>query len=232
MRVLIIEDDESFADILRESLEEDGEFSVSAILENEEQAIEYMDSGALADIDAVLLDLQLPRSRKDRTSTSSAGLNLACLLRSPYSFWGTVLVLTNSRLLSDGERALAAGCDGYMCKHARMDQIPQMVSQLKAGLRGEVMMIATEMRHVFMRGEISPKEACLMSLLSMGFSWEDIARRLGYKNPKAAANIADRIYDKILSPESRMQCDTDGVKKRQRALEVWRSRNRTGMLVP
>lgn len=232
MRVLIVEDDTSFAEILRESLEEDDEFSVIDIIENETDAISFMESGALTDVDAVLLDLQLPKSSIDRSISSNAGLNLACLLRSRHDFWGNILVLTNSRSLSDGERALSAGCDGYMCKHARMEQIPHMVAQLKAGLRGDVMLISSEMRHVFMRGDISSKEACLMSLLSIGCSWEEIARRLGYKNAKAAANIADRIYDKLLSPETRHQLDVDGVKKRQKALEVWRFRNRAGMLVP
>jgi DNA-binding NarL/FixJ family response regulator len=232
MRILIVEDDAGFAAILRECLEDDGEFSVVELLENEEDTINFVEAGKLANVDCMLLDLQLPRSRADRTIVNSAGLNIACLIRSSFNFWGTIIVLTNSRSLTDGERALAAGCDGFMCKHMRLNHVPDMVVQLKAGLRGDITLVSSEMRYVFVRSEISPKEACLMSMLSMGMHWDEIARRLGYKNAKAAANIADRVFDKLLTPQTRKQMDMDGIKKRQRALEIWRSRNRTGMLMP
>jgi DNA-binding NarL/FixJ family response regulator len=232
MRLIIVEDDIDFAQILMESLQEDPEVTVEALLTNEADALQFIQSDAIHGIDCVLLDLQLPRSIEDRCISSASGLNLAFELRQRRSFWGTIMVLTNSRSLSDGERALAAGCDGYICKHSRMDSVAQMVSELRTAIKGEVLMIAREMRHVFVRGEISPKEACLMSLLNSGCSWEEIARRLGYKSPKAAANIADRIYDKLLHPGNHDGGDADGIRKRQRALDIWRKRHAPVALAP
>ena len=224
-RLIIIEDDKDFAEILKECLEEDGAHEVVAVLENEHDAMEFIQSGGLAKIDCALVDLQLPRVRGASEVNSIVGLRLVETMRHVERFPGTLLVLTNSRSFNDGERALAAGCDGYLCKHAPMSEIPIMLAELKMALKGEVMLVSREMRHVFIREELSVKEARLMEMLNAGHSWADIARELGYKTPKAAANIGYRVFDKILTPLDKQSIsETDGERKRHRALERWRAK--------
>jgi hypothetical protein len=82
------------------------------------------------------------------------------------------------------------------------------------------------MRHVFMREEISAKEARLMDLLLNGKSWSEIARELSYVSSKAAANMGDRVFDKLISMDARERLAAEGVKvkKRELALEIWKKR--------
>src|SRR4030095_1185989 len=131
-------------------------------------------STRLEGVDAVLLDLQLPYLKGDRTVNSMAGLRILEELRHRQRFYGTIIVLTNSKAAADGERALAGGCDGYLCKRARISDIPSMLAELKMALQGDVIMVASQMRHVFIREDISSKEAKLMDLLSMGRGWAEI----------------------------------------------------------
>ncbi len=224
-RVLIIEDDKDFALILKECLEEDEDIQVQQIIGSESEAFQVIRSGQLIGVDCVLVDLQLPKLPNDSSVSSTAGLRLLEEIRQGQSFYGTVIVLTSSRSASDGQRALAAGCDGYLCKHAPIDDIPSMLDELKVAIRGHVMMVSSEMRHVFFRDDISAKEARLMSLLTQGKGWSEIARELSYKTPKAAANIGDRIFDKILSVQDKQVLEENGQKKRLRAVEIWKSRH-------
>ncbi len=172
----------------------------------------------------MLLDLQLPFSHGDKTVSSLAGIRILEELRHQQGFYGTIIVLTNSKAPADGQRALAAGCDGYLCKRARISEIPEMLAQLKMAIKGEVILVASMMRHVFIRDDISAKEARLLDLLSCGKSWTEIARDLGYKTPKAAANVGDRIFDKLLTPQDQQKLAAEGTKKRHKALEIWQSR--------
>jgi len=224
-RVLIIEDDKDFSDILRECLEEDKDIEVKAVINNESEAARFIQSPDLKELDCVLLDLQLPKLPNDSSTNPTAGLRLLQQIRQEQHFYGTVIVLTSSRSSADGQRALAAGCDGYLCKHARIDEIPAMLTELKVAIRGNVMMVSNEMRHVFFREDISAKEARLMHLLSNGKSWAEIAKELGYKTPKAAANVGDRIFDKLLSTQDRATLEQIGEKKRHKAVEIWKSRH-------
>jgi hypothetical protein len=86
-------------------------------------------------------------------------------------------------------------------------------------------MVSSEMRHVFFREDISAKEARLMDLLSQGKGWSEISHDLGYKTAKAAANIGDRIFDKLLTMDDRQRLEEKGQKKRYRAVEIWKSRH-------
>ncbi len=222
--IVIIEDDRDFAQILKECLEEDPAFNVVATHWNEEDAMNWIKAGGLDQVDCALVDLQMPIWRGATEVSTLAGLRLVPEIRQTRRFNGTVLVLTNSRDFADGERALAAGCDGYLCKHAPMSEIPAMLSELKIALRGEVMVVSREMRHVFIREEFSIKEARLMDLLNSGHSWADVAKELGYKTAKAAANIGYRVFDKLLTPNDRQALDIDGERKRHKALERWKAR--------
>lgn len=231
-KIVIIEDDRDFAQILKESLEEDAGVEVVAVLGTEEEARQWMQTSDLADIDCFLVDLMLPRSRGMVEVSSMSGLRLVQELRQLHRFGGTVMVLTNSREFSDGERALAAGCDGYLCKHAPMCEVPRMLAELRSALRGDVVMISREMRHVFIREDLSVKEARLMDMLHSGSSWAGIARELGYKTPKAAANIGYRVFDKLLTDSDKQSLGSDGERKRNKALERWRARVGTRAALP
>lgn len=221
-KILLIEDDLVFAEMLQESLEEDGSIKVVKAMDNETDALSHIRGGGLNEVDAVITDLQLPVYPHDRSVSPTAGLRIIEQLRQTYGFTGVIIVLTCSRSFEDGERALAAGCDGYLCKHAPASEIPLLITELKLALRRDVMIVSSEMRHVFFREQISPKEARLLDLLDSGQGWSDIAEELGYKTPKAAANIGDRIFDKLLFSSSKTT--QAGTKKRQQALEIWRSR--------
>jgi DNA-binding NarL/FixJ family response regulator len=156
--------------------------------------------------------------------SSLAGIRILEELRHQQGFYGTIIVLTNSKAPADGQRALAAGCDGYLCKRAKISEVPQMLNELKMAIKGEVILVSTPMRHVFIRDDINAKEARMMDLLSCSKSWAEIARELGYKTPKAAANVGDRVFDKLLTPQDAQKVAAEGTKKRHKALEIWNSR--------
>ncbi|MDZ4832309.1 MAG: response regulator [Candidatus Melainabacteria bacterium] len=226
-RVLIIDDDDSFVEILTEFLEEDGLIKVIDRCGSEKETSEWLKLGKLDTIDAIVLDLRLPFDKGDKRTDSRIGLRILNLLRDTHRFFGPIIVLTNSRDSADGKEALGNGCDGYLCKHAPADQVPVMVSELKMALLGDVVIVSSEMRHVFFRDDVSAKEARLMDLLSQDRSWSEIAQALNYKSSKAAANVGDRIFDKILTEEDRKRILDNGVKKKDLALEVWRARHRS-----
>jgi DNA-binding NarL/FixJ family response regulator len=221
-RILIVEDNKDFADLLQESLSDEPDFQVMEVIGTESAVYRRFEENLLDDLECLLLDLHLPTEDGDRSVYSAAGLRILAQARQRYHFNGTVIVLTSSRDLDDGRRALAGGCDGYLCKYAPLSEMSRMFDELKVALRGNVTMVSHEMRHVFLRDDISGKEAKLMDMLSEGCSWAEIARKLDYKTPKAAANTGDRIYDKLLSAQPGP--GEHGSNKRERAIEVWKAR--------
>jgi DNA-binding NarL/FixJ family response regulator len=223
-KILLVEDDEEFSKMLRSIIETDGEMEVIRVINNEEEALKMARSPEVHQCDCVLLDLQLPFRHGDKTVSSLAGIRILEELRHQQGFYGTIIVLTNSKAPADGQRALAAGCDGYLCKRAKISEVPQMLNELKMAIKGEVILVSTPMRHVFIRDDINAKEARMMDLLSCGKSWAEIARELGYKTPKAAANVGDRVFDKLLTPADAQKVAAEGSKKRHKALEIWNSR--------
>ncbi len=223
-RILLIEDDRDFANVLTRALKAEKDFEIVDTLRSERTARDFLSGDQLKEVDCVLLDLQLPFEEGDQSVNSLAGLQLLEHMRQEQKFYGTIIVLTNSRSAQDGQRALAGGCDGYLCKRGKISEIPDMVTELKMAIRGDVILVARQMRHVFIREDISAKEARMLDLLSYGKSWAEIARELGYKTPKAAANIGDRVFDKLLPPEEIERAAREGLKKRHLALELWQSR--------
>lgn len=224
-RILIIEDDEDFSTILRNVIEQDSELEVVDVLNSEEKAFRLIRSAGIQEVDCILLDLQLPFSVGDKNVSSLAGIRILEELRHEQSYYGTIIVLTNSKAVADGQRALSAGCDGYLCKRAKISEVPEMLAELKMAIKGEVILVASQMRHVFIRDDISAKEARMLDLLSCGKSWTEIARELGYKTSKAAANVGDRVFDKLLNPQDLSKISAEGLKKRHKALEIWNSRH-------
>lgn len=153
-RILMIEDDFDFAEIMVECLQADPLSEVEDVIGTVQDARDRFDSGGLHDIDVVLIDLQLPNSKNDKTINRSGGLELLTEIRSVHDYKGTVIVLTNSNLPADGERALQAGCDGYLCKHSRMSDLPALLNELRMAIRGDVFMFSRELRYLFMRNRL------------------------------------------------------------------------------
>ena len=149
--VLLIEDDFEFAEIITECLESDPELRILELITNETDARHAFASGTLQSIDAVLIDLQLQKSHQDHSLNPTAGLQLIEELRVEHGFCGRIIVLTNSNSLADGDRAMRAGCDGYLCKHMRMSDLPALTAELKMAINCEIVLISTEMRYVFLR---------------------------------------------------------------------------------
>ncbi|MBY0356655.1 MAG: response regulator [Candidatus Obscuribacterales bacterium] len=224
-KILIIEDDDDFSNILQMVIEQDDELQVVDVVDCEEKALQFVQTPDIHQVDCVLLDLQLPFRNGDSSISSLAGIRILEELRHRQNFYGIIIVLTNSKAAADGQRSLAAGCDGYLCKRAKISEVPGMLSELKMAIKGEVILVATQMRHVFIRDDISAKEARMLDLLSYGKSWSEIAHELGYKTSKAAANIGDRLFDKLLNPQDLHKIAEEGLKKRHKALEIWQSRH-------
>jgi DNA-binding NarL/FixJ family response regulator len=179
----------------------------------------------LDELDCALIDLVIPRQAGLKEAHSLVGLSIVEELRKNRLFPGLVLVLTNSRQLADGERALAAGCDGYLCKHAPQSEVPALIEELKLALTGNVVVISREMRHVFVRAELSSKESQIMEFLSEGNSWAEIARKMGYKSSNAACTVAYRAFDKLLShADLDNLANSSGESKLEKAVERWRVR--------
>lgn len=238
-KIVLVEDDADFASTLKECLELDGQFEVVAIPDSEEEALQWINSADLSELHGVLVDLSLPElpGASSRTSTS-CGIGIVERLRRAPGFSGVIVVLTNSRDPDDARRALKAGCDGYLCKFASSSSIPSIIKELKLALSGSVMMFSRELRHVFLRGDISVKEAQLMELVDSGCSWSAIAAKLGYSSANAAAAIGFRVFSKLLRADKHLQesAETDPAdsasteelplaieNRRKRALERWRS---------
>lgn len=227
-RVLIVEDDISFAQALKKHIEMDPSSCVAAVLESESSAIEWIRSNPLDDLDCALIDLFVSNETQSQTINSMVGLRIVRELRQSVNFKGTILVLANSRLMEEGEHAFQAGCDGYLCKRSSFDEIPSMVAELRMAMIGNVLLVPREMRHLFIHEQLSPKEARLMELVNQGCSWSEVATELGYKSANAAATVGYRVFDKILDAFEDYNGNSDGnkEKKRVRALERWRARMR------
>ncbi|SRR5258708_7903887 len=75
----------------------------------------------------ILMDLQLPRMD---------GLELTRQIKTDPARSGIIVVaLTAYAMKGDQEKALAAGCDGYMSKPIDIEELPRMVARLLAKAR-------------------------------------------------------------------------------------------------
>jgi len=155
-KILLIEDDLDFAAILAECLTADPEFEILDTISSREGAQSRFDAGILHNVDTVLLDIQLPISDHNRSIESIAGINLLREMRVRHRFEGQIIVLTNSTSPAHGEMAMEHGCDGYLCKHVRINDLAALMSELRMAIRGDVMLVSREMRHVFMRSGPKP----------------------------------------------------------------------------
>jgi two-component system cell cycle response regulator DivK len=101
-RILIADDDPDNRSIMRAALEAAG-FSVLLARDG----VEALAAAAAAPMDLILLDMAMPRLD---------GWRAAPLFRALPGFTAQIVAFTAQAMSGDKERALAAGCDGYLAK--------------------------------------------------------------------------------------------------------------------
>lgn len=225
IRILLVDDDVDFCDILKDELEAAShDLRMTDIAHDTEEALRLIDN-SLHQFDCVILDLALPRSVSDRFIERDSGLKLLSYLRAGKRFPGTIIMLTHSCAFTDGRMAFELGCDAYLSKPR---QLPDLIDALKVCIEKKVIVMAPEMRHLFLAEQVTAQEARLMDMLLEGDTWSEIARALGYKDGNAACTSAERVYDKLLTWHD-LAYAAPGLKKRQLALRLWKWRNRSGV---
>lgn len=222
-RVLLIDDDRDFCEILQEEFPRSGIRAViTKVVHNVEEAQSVL-ARELAHFDCVIVDLSLPKSVSDQKLSRDAGLKLIKLIRGIHRFTGTLVVMTSSCSFADGTTAFESGCDAYLCKTR---DLKDLLDSISLCLTKNVMVMSSEMRHLFLPEEITAKEARLMDMLLADATWDQIANELGYKNVHAACSTADRLFDKLLTWHD-VAIDGRGKKKRELAVQLWRWRHRS-----
>lgn len=101
-RILLVDDNADNRAIMRAALENAG---LSVILACD--GLEALAAAAAANVDLVLLDMSMPRLD---------GWQAARRLKELPGFTAQIIAFTAHAMAGDKERALAAGCDGYLTK--------------------------------------------------------------------------------------------------------------------
>lgn len=221
-KIYLIDGEPEFVSNITGVLEESSDLKVVGAASNEAEAHEFFRSGQLKEIDCILLELRLSRSKQDSAAASNVGIEVLTHLRTQENFDQQILVVTSSLEPDDGEKALASGCDGYLYKSGSLDDLPTLADELKVAIRGEVLIVPRQMRYVFLREVLTLKEAKLMELLDKGATWNQVAKDLGYRNANVATAVGYRIFDKLLSIHEQENISDE--KKREKAIERWRAR--------
>jgi CheY-like chemotaxis protein len=152
LRLLLIEDDDDFAEIFTAFLGEDGGIEVVKVIKDEHSAIQEIDNGGLIGIDCILSDLQLPASSDLPQIDSLGGIRVLKHARRSSDFYGTIIMMTSSTQEDAGAKALEAGCDGYFCKYTNVGELPDLMCELRTAIHGHVMAVSSGIRHVFFAG--------------------------------------------------------------------------------
>jgi len=180
-KVLIVDDDIPFRDLLCDFLSEDNEFQVVATCGSYIEAKSFcLRESNMQGVDAIILDVMLPYSSEHPPETKM-GLVILEKLRKQLNFHGPIIMLTSSLDSDDGREALWKGCSGYLCKHASSDAVPRMVNELKLALSGDVVLIPNKLRHLIVEKN-EQESPHVMSALGHNSAWGNIKRELGYES--------------------------------------------------
>ena len=161
MRVLIVEDEESILQFIRQGLTEAG-YAVDSARDGEEG----LDYALMVEYDAVVLDIMLPKL---------SGLELLRKIRNK-RIKTPVLILTARDAIEDRVQGLDAGADDYLVKPFAF---PELLARIRALMRRPPMQTGTVLQvddlkldtahHVVYRAdkhiELSPKEFALLEFL-------------------------------------------------------------------
>jgi CheY-like chemotaxis protein len=129
LRIVIAEDDEDLAAVVRDLLERDGRFVVDAVAGSGDEAVRFVEEH---DPDLVLMDIGMPR-----LDGIEATRRIRRTLRST-----RVVVVTSSAAATHRTRALAAGAAAFLRKDASFDELVGTV----VGCSRPVVALAARMR--------------------------------------------------------------------------------------
>ena len=125
LRILYVEDDPSSALLVRRILEAEG-FEVVVATDG----ISALKTAPKVEPDMVLMDINI---------SGLDGYEVTTRLRSlPSTQNVPIVAVTAAALKGDRERALIAGCDGYISKPIDVDQFPRQVKEYLGGLKEEI----------------------------------------------------------------------------------------------
>ena len=124
-RVLYIEDDPGSRQLVKRVLESEG-----YLVDEEADGLSGISSAQRNQPDLILVDVNLGEVTGHEVATKLKG--------TPETAHIPVVALTAATIIGDRERALAAGCDGYIAKPIDVDRLPDTVRRFLGGAREQV----------------------------------------------------------------------------------------------
>jgi two-component system OmpR family response regulator len=160
MRVLVVEDEDKMASLLRRGLEREG-YAVDVA----DNGVDAVWSGTENDYDAIVLDVMLP---------PPDGIEVCRILRSR-GRWTPILLLTARDAVADKVEGLDAGADDYLPKPFSFDELSARLRALTRRVSAERPSVLTigdleldPAAHTVARAgvpiELSPKEFALLEM--------------------------------------------------------------------
>jgi DNA-binding NarL/FixJ family response regulator len=190
-RICIVEDDEPTRQILIKVIKGAGQLELAGHFESSAQAVE--DLPALRP-DVVLMDINMPELN-----------GVECVRRLKAQMPETqFLMLTVYEDANHIYGALAAGATGYLLKGTRRQDLLAAISQIVAGGSPMSSGIARKVVQHFAQAQqsqpdvnaLSPREHSVLSLLTKGYMYKEIADELGISVPTVDSHIR-HIYEKL-----------------------------------
>lgn len=192
VRVAIVEDDPGTRQSLALLIGGTPGFQCVGVHADAETALAEIPNGQP---DVVLMDIQLP------------GLSgLECVRRLKARLPAVQFIMLT--VFEDDERvfdSLAAGATGYLLKRASPVEILEAITEVQRGGSPMTSAIARKVVQAFHRPssataataiEISPREQQILTLLSRGFRYKEIAEQLGIALDTVRSHIR-RLYEKL-----------------------------------
>lgn len=193
INILIIEDNESYRDVLRLAIQKDREFNILAEFGTAEVALSRMASLGLQP-DLILLDLNLPNMN---------GLDAIKVLLtiSPKS---KILILSQSNAEHNITRAITEGASGYLFKSSGVDEIRKAIKNMVNGVSTIDPTVATYVLGLIKQAEtnenyrpfLTERELSVLKLLAEGLVKKEIADRLSISYGTVDSHVR-HIFEKL-----------------------------------
>lgn len=198
IRVLIVDDHPVVRFGLRTMLETEENIQVTGMAASAKEALLEVQR---VQPDIVLMDLRMPEM--EGTEAIAELRRIQPDIR--------ILVLTNYEADEDILRALQAGAMGYLLKNTTHEDIVQAVEMVYENKRCVPPNIAQRLLETVGRKELSQRELEVLTLVAMGLSNKEIARRL-FISDKTARNHVVSCLTK-LEANDRTEAATTAIKR-------------------